>query len=119
MLSQQLEISMSKTIKNKQQKPATRSQKAKPAATASNKTKFAKTVAADPSSVSARENSKIANMITLLRRAEGATLEQLVKVTGWQVHSVRGAMSGSLKKKLGLVLTSSKTDKVRIYRIVG
>jgi hypothetical protein len=109
---------MSKTIKTKQQKTAARSSKAKPAAAASNKTKPAKTVTAAPSSVSVRENSKIANMITLLRRREGATLEQLVKITGWQAHSVRGAMSGSLKKKLGLTVTSSKDGETRIYRIM-
>lgn len=109
---------MSKTIKTKQRKTAARSSKAKRATAASNKTKPAKTVVADPSSVSVRENSKIANMITLLRRREGATLEQMVKATGWQTHSVRGAMSGSLKKKLGLTITNTKDGETRTYRIV-
>jgi hypothetical protein len=109
---------MSKTIKTEQKKTAARSPKAKPAAAASTKTKSAKTVAADPSSASVRENSKIANMTTLLRRHEGATLEQLVKATGWQAHSVRGAMSGSLKKKLGLTITNIKDGETRTYRIV-
>jgi hypothetical protein len=109
---------MSKPIKTKQQKTATHLSKAKRATAASNKTKSAKTVAADPSLVSVRENSKIANMITLLRRREGATLEQMMKATGWQAHSVRGAMSGSLKKKLGLTITNIKDGETRIYRIV-
>jgi hypothetical protein len=109
---------MSKTIKTKQQKTVARSSKAKPAAGASTKTKSAKTATADPSSVSVRENSKIANMITLLRRREGATLEQMMKATGWQAHSVRGAMSGFLKKKLGLTITNIKDGETRIYRIV-
>jgi len=66
-----------------------------------------------------RESSKISKVAALLRRKEGATIKQLVKATGWQSHSVRGAMSGALKKKLGLKITSSKTDDVRVYRIAG
>jgi hypothetical protein len=65
----------------------------------------------------AREDSKLANMIALLRRKEGATLEQMTKATDWQSHSVRGAMSGSLKKKRGLNITSAKEGPVRVYRI--
>ena len=59
---------------------------------------------------SLRENSKLAAVVAMLRRKEGATIEQLVKATGWQAHSVRGAMSGALKKKLGLTIASVKTD---------
>lgn len=65
-----------------------------------------------------REGTKQAVLIELLRRAEGATLPQMTEATGWQVHTVRGAMAGALKKKLGLEITSEKqpgTD--RIYRI--
>ena len=66
----------------------------------------------------ARENSKQAQMIELLKRPDGATLNQLVEATGWQSHTVRGAMAGSLKKKLGLTITSEKvTDQERTYRI--
>jgi len=64
-----------------------------------------------------RDGSKLAEMIALLRRREGATIDQMAKATGWQTHSVRGAMSGALKKKLGLIVTSSKADGVRTYRI--
>lgn len=49
----------------------------------------------------------------------GATLAQLVEATGWQAHSVRGAMSGSLKKKRGLDIASEKIGDDRVYRIVG
>ena len=66
-----------------------------------------------------RDNTKLATVIEMLRRKEGATLEQLVKATGWQAHSVRGAMSGALKKKLGLTISSTKTDGVRIYRVTA
>ena len=65
-----------------------------------------------------REGTKQAVLIELLTRAEGATLPQMTEATGWQVHTVRGAMAGALKKKLGLDITSEKqpgTD--RIYRI--
>jgi hypothetical protein len=65
-----------------------------------------------------RENSKQAQMIELLKRPDGATLNQLVEVTGWQAHTVRGAMAGALKKKLGLNIESEKTDgQERKYRI--
>jgi hypothetical protein len=56
-------------------------------------------------------------MIALLRRKEGATLEQMMKATDWQAHSVRGAMSGALKKKRGLTITSAKDGTTRTYHI--
>jgi len=67
---------------------------------------------------STREGTKQAVLIELLRRAEGATLPQMTEATGWQVHTVRGAMAGALKKKLGLEITSEKqTGTDRVYRI--
>ena len=65
----------------------------------------------------ARPGSKTAKVIALLKRSSGATLAQLMKATGWQAHSVRGAISGAIKKKLGLTVTSVKTNGVRTYRI--
>ena len=57
-------------------------------------------------------------MIDLLRRPEGATIEEITAATEWQSHTVRGAMSGALKKKLGLVITSEKVEeRGRVYRI--
>lgn len=65
-----------------------------------------------------RESTKQAVLIELLSRAEGATLPQMTEATGWQVHTVRGAMAGALKKKLGLEITSEKqTGTDRVYRI--
>ncbi len=59
-------------------------------------------------------------MIDLLKRKKGATIEEIVAATGWQPHSVRGAISGALKKKLGLMVTSEKLgDGPRRYRIVA
>jgi hypothetical protein len=57
-------------------------------------------------------------MIELLKRPDGATLNQLVEATGWQAHTVRGAMAGALKKKLSLNIVSEKNDgHERKYRI--
>jgi len=53
----------------------------------------------------------------MLKRDEGATIDQIVEATGWQRHTVRGAISGALKKKLGLTVTSEKVEGTRIYRI--
>ena len=61
---------------------------------------------------------KIAILVGLLQRGEGATVAAMMAATGWQAHSVRGAMSGSVKKALGLAIDSEKVDGVRIYRIV-
>jgi len=65
-----------------------------------------------------RENTKQAKLVALLRRPSGATIDALAKATGWQQHTVRGAISGALKKKLRLNVTSDKTkDGDRVYRI--
>ncbi|WP_420346174.1 DUF3489 domain-containing protein [Pelagibius sp.] len=66
----------------------------------------------------ARQGSKQALLIGLLERKTGASLDEIVEATGWQPHSVRGAISGTLKKKLGLTVTSEKTEgRGRVYRI--
>jgi hypothetical protein len=73
---------------------------------------------ANPKAPRTRENSKQAQMIEMLKRPDGATLNQLVEATGWQAHTVRGAMAGVLKKKLGLSITSDKAaGQERTYRI--
>ena len=54
----------------------------------------------------------------MLRAEGGATIEEIMVATGWQSHTIRGAMSGALKKKLGLEVTSEKTEeRGRVYRI--
>jgi hypothetical protein len=54
----------------------------------------------------------------MLRRANGATIDEIVEALAWQPHTVRGAIAGALKKKLGLQVTSEKDEKRgRIYRI--
>ncbi len=59
-------------------------------------------------------------MIAMLRAPDGATIEEIIAAMGWQSHTVRGAMAGALKKKLGLTITSEKVDgRGRCYRIVA
>jgi hypothetical protein len=57
-------------------------------------------------------------MIAMLRRPEGATVEQIAEATAWARHTVRGAMAGALKKKLGLEVTSEKVEgRGRVYKL--
>jgi hypothetical protein len=67
--------------------------------------------------------SKQARLISLLRSASGATLEQMMALTGWQAHTVRGAISGVLRKRLGLNVVCDSTSESgagsRCYRIVS
>ena len=66
-----------------------------------------------------RENTKQAQIIAMLQRPEGATISQIVEVTGWQPHTVRGTFAGAFKKKLGLTLSSSKDEHgQRVYQII-
>ena len=68
---------------------------------------------------SSRGKTKHDRVLGLLRARNGTTIAAISKVTGWQLHSVRGFLAGAVKKKLGLRLQSEKTKSGRIYRIVG
>jgi hypothetical protein len=70
----------------------------------------------DPQPVRA---SKQAEVIALLRRPEGVTVDEVRAATGWQPHTVRGLFSGALKKKLGLAVIAAKEERGRVYRITG
>jgi hypothetical protein len=59
-----------------------------------------------------RAGTKQAQMIEMLKRPEGATVEQIAAATGWQHHTIRGAISGALKKKLGLTIEATRTREV-------
>lgn len=59
---------------------------------------------------SSRDGSKAAKIIDLLKRPNGATLAEIMKATNWQAHSVRGFISGSLGKKMGLTVVSAKRE---------
>ena len=61
--------------------------------------------------------SKQDDVIAMLRRPEGATVDEVASATGWQRHTVRGVLSGTLKKKLGLTIASAKEERGRVYRI--
>jgi hypothetical protein len=96
----------------------------------------AKAKAAKPEKAAAAEKptpragTKQAQMIEMLKRPEGATVEQIAAATGWQHHTIRGAISGALKKKLGLTVEATRTREVgpnrtgakgssTVYRITG
>jgi len=66
----------------------------------------------------ARAGSKKAEVLELLRRKQGATIQEIMKATGWQAHTVRGFVSGTLTKKLGLKVESFRSeDQQRTYRV--
>jgi hypothetical protein len=92
------------------------------------KAKVTKAVPADRPTP--RAGTKQALMIDLLKRPKGATVEQIAAATGWQHHTIRGAISGALKKKLGLTVEATRTHEVgpnkkgakgssTVYRITG
>jgi hypothetical protein len=108
--------------------PAAGKRKAKPKAKPAKAAKPAKTASAEK--LALRAGTKQARMIEMLQRPEGATVEQIAEATGWQKHTIRGAISGALKKKLGLKIEATRTREVgpektgakgstTIYRIVG
>src|SRR5499426_3214223 len=65
----------------------------------------------------AKRPSKQDEIIAMLRRPEGTTVDEVASATGWQRHTVRGLFSGTLKKKLGLTIASVKEARGRVYRI--
>ena len=76
------------------------------------------TAAETPKPVNIRAGTKQAQIIALLQRPEGAAITEIVAETGWMAHSVRGLISGALKKKLGLVINVAREDgRGSVYRI--
>jgi hypothetical protein len=62
---------------------------------------------ASPAPIEARDGSKKATILELLRRPKGATLAEIAEATNWQNHSIRGFISGTLRKKMGMTVESS------------
>jgi hypothetical protein len=98
---------MSEEVHTTPTKPPVTEAEAKPAAVIAGRT-GAKT----------RAKTKSDAVIALLTRSRGATIDEMMTATGWQAHSVRGFMAGTVKKKLGRSVTSETTSKGRVYRIV-
>jgi hypothetical protein len=96
----------------RQQKAPVRKKKAGPVdkARSGNPARYPKT--------SVRAGSKKDKVLTLLKRRQGATLKEMMKATGWQAHSLRGFLSGTIAKKMGLTVRSEKRDDgERVYSI--
>ena len=71
-----------------------------------------------PKPIAIRAGTKQAQIIALLQRPEGASIAEIVEVTGWAAHSARGMISGGLKKKLGLPVNSEKVDgRGTVYKL--
>ena len=104
-------------------KPAASKPAAKSLARA-NKPKHAKAIkkpkGRSKTPAAARRGTKTAKILALLRRPAGASLSELKKATGWQAHSVRGFLSGAVKKKMGLHIDSvSRDDGGHAYRVAS
>ncbi len=61
--------------------------------------------------------SKQAQLLEALKRPDGATIEEMTKLTGWQAHSVRGVISGQFRKKQGLIIAISQGTYGTVYRL--
>ena len=65
-------------------------------------------------------STKQGSLLALLRRSDGATLPELMTIAGWQAHSVRGFLSGTVRKRMGLRVNSERSaDGVRRYSVAG
>lgn len=74
----------------------------------------------DPASAPASSPAgKLGIVLELMRRPDGATISQMSEATGWQAHSVRGAIAGALKKTHGLVIIAEPNASGRIYRVAS
>jgi len=94
------------------------SKKGKSGKKATSAKKAPKTRKRENKGASTREGSKAAAILELLKRPGGATAKELMKATGWQPHSVRGFLSGTVRKKMGLEVVSAKSeDGERNYSI--
>ena len=112
-------IEIRHTTTAKRTKPATTTKSEKPKAAGRPASAHAAPSKTGPSDdVHAARVTKHDRILTLLSRREGATIPEMMEASGWQQHSVRGFLAGTVKKKLGFPLTSSKAEgELRRYRI--
>ena len=105
--------------KSKSSKSVKKMKPQQPKATPKGK-KLSEPMKAGLKAVAEKSGTKLSKVIALLSRPEGVTLDEIVKATDWQKHTIRGLMSGSLKKKHGYTITSDKGDgEARVYKIAG
>lgn len=118
---------MTATVKKSRKPDPAPAQKARPKPQAKRVAKEAAAKAQKPSKVpvpaaatgsAAQNTTKQERVLALLSRADGASLDEIMEATDWRQHSVRGFLAGTVKKKLGFTLVSTKDhDKPRRYRI--
>jgi len=98
----------------------TKRQAGQPSRKTTTPTRVAKSQATKVGAAEVAKATKMGSLLQQLRHGRGASLIEIAETTGWQHHSIRGAISGHIKKKLGLKVASTKDDEgVRRYRIAG
>ena len=108
-----------KKVINQPIKLATKKRFAKKAIATTNRTKITTALVSQELVIPEPSKTKQSQLIALLKSPNGATVQDLMKATGWQAHSIRGVISGVIKKRLGLTVISEKLDGNHCYRIEG
>ncbi len=108
-----------KKVINQPIKLATKKRVAKKAIATTNRTKITTALVSQELVIPEPSKTKQSQLIALLRSSNGATINELMLATGWQAHSIRGVISGVIKKRLGLNVISEKLDGNHHYRIEG